>query len=143
MVKLDQAPTGKRVLKASTARAVRAMLETVISDYGTAKRAAVAGYRVCGKTGTVRKATSGGYSNKHLGVFAGMIPAETPRLVMVIMIDEPTAKEYYGGLVAAPVFSAVMNPAMRILNVPPDAIPSLDQQLHQSQSRIAKSGGHP
>lgn len=142
MIKLDKPPVGQRVLKASTAKAVRAMLETVISDQGTAKRASVDGYRAGGKTGTVKKAVAGGYAqHKYLGVFAGMIPIENPRLVMVIMIDEPGGKEYYGGLVAAPVFAGVMNGAMRMLNVPPDELP-IDQQLTKSQTRIAKTGRH-
>lgn len=141
MLKLDAPPSGVRVLKATTAKAVRTMLETVISDQGTAKRAAVEGYRVAGKTGTVKKATAGGYSNKHLSVFVGMIPAQHPRLVMAIMIDDPSGKDYYGGVVAAPVFAPVMTAAMRILNVPPDEIP-LEQQLTKPQTRLAKAGGH-
>ncbi|KOR30388.1 cell division protein, partial [Achromatium sp. WMS2] len=125
LIKLSQPPTGTRVIKASTAISLRRMLETVISDKGTAKLAAVEGYKVAGKTGTVKKAVAGGYAqNRHLAVFAGMIPADHPRLVMAIMVDEPRAKYYYGGLVAAPIFSSVMTGAMRILNVPPDHIPN-------------------
>jgi len=121
LIKREQAPAGEQLLSAATARAVRRMLETVISDQGTAKRAAVAGYRVAGKTGTVKKAVAGGYAqHRYLSVFAGIIPASDPRLVMVVMIDEPQGKDYYGGVVAAPVFAEVMLGAMRMLNVPPD-----------------------
>ncbi len=121
LLKLDAPPPGERVFKPETARALRLMMETVVSDQGTARRAAVAGYRVAGKTGTVRKFEAGGYSrDRYHAVFVGMLPATRPRLVMAVMIDEPRGKDYYGGLVAAPVFSRVMTGAMRRLNVPPD-----------------------
>jgi cell division protein FtsI (penicillin-binding protein 3) len=121
LLKLEAPPRGDRVVRATTARAVRRMLETVVSDEGTAKRAAVPGYRVAGKTGTVRKSIAGGYAkDRYHAVFAGMIPASHPRLVMVVLLDEPRGDDYYGGLVAAPVFSRVMSGAMRLLNVPPD-----------------------
>ncbi len=114
---------GERVMSASTARAVRKMMEAVISEEGTAPAAAVAGYRVAGKTGTAKKSISGGYAeDRYVSVFAGMAPATDPRLVMVVMIDEPNAGKYYGGAVAAPVFSRVMAGALRLLNVAPDAI---------------------
>lgn len=137
LTKLTEPPTGKRILKRKTAIAVRYMMETVISKKGTAQRAAVEGYRAAGKTGTVRKAVAGGYaSRRHLSVFAGMIPVEHPRLVMVIMIDEPRGKYYYGGLVAAPVFAKVMTNAMRILNIPPSEYP-IDDSLSQTRTRLA------
>jgi len=100
---------------------VRAMLETVIMKDGTAYEARVDGYTVAGKTGTVKKAGPGGYSgNKYFAVFAGMAPAKDPRLIITIMIDEPSAGQYYGGLVSAPVFSKVMTGALRILDIAPD-----------------------
>lgn len=140
MTKLTEVPAGVRVLKASTAIALRQMMETVISDKGTAKRAAVEGYRAAGKTGTVKKAVAGGYAqHRYLGVFAGMIPADNPRLVMVIMIDEPRGDAYYGGLVAAPVFAGVMTSAMRLLNVPPSEYP-VEKALNQPISRLASTG---
>jgi len=121
LLKLDASPTGERVFKAETARALRLMMETVVSNEGTARRAAVAGYRVAGKTGTVKKSEAGGYSkDRYQAVFVGMLPATRPRLVMAVMIDEPRGGDYYGGLVAAPVFSRVMTGAMRMLNVAPD-----------------------
>lgn len=110
-----------RILSADTARKVRAMMETVVSDQGTAKKAAIPGYRVGGKTGTAKKAGAGGYGGgRYQSVFAGFVPAGQPRLVMVVMIDEPGGSAYYGGLVAAPVFQKVMEGALRLFNVPPD-----------------------
>jgi len=120
----------QRVMSAQVARQVRDMLEQVTGPGGTAQAAQVAGYRVAGKTGTVRKSEAGGYSDsKYLAVFAGMAPAGDPRFVMVVMVDEPRGGKYYGGLVAAPVFSAVMSGALRLLAVPPDAVPLLQTRL--------------
>ena len=122
LLRRDTPPEGTRVFKAETARAVRAMMETVVSDQGTAKRASVPGYRVAGKTGTAKKSSGrrGYTAGRYQSVFAGMVPAGNPRLVMVVMIDEPHGKAYYGGLVAAPVFAKVMEGALRLFNVPPD-----------------------
>jgi cell division protein FtsI (penicillin-binding protein 3) len=114
---------GQRVMSAETARAVRKMMQRVVSDKGTGKRASVANYSVAGKTGTVHKFIAGGYAeDRYLSIFAGMVPADKPELVMVVMIDEPRNGEHYGGLVAAPVFSQVMSGAMRLLDVAPDRI---------------------
>jgi len=114
---------GERVMSATTARAVRKMMQRVVSDKGTGKRAKVANYSVAGKTGTVHKFVAGGYAeDRYLSIFAGMVPADNPELVMVVMIDEPRNGEYFGGLVAAPVFSQVMSGAMRLLDVAPDYI---------------------
>ncbi len=111
----------KRVFSAKTARKVRAMLEHVIKKDGTAYQARVDGYRVAGKTGTVKKATVGGYTEKsYLAVFVGLAPASNPRFIIAVMVDEPSAGEYYGGLVAAPVFSKVMAGALRVYGVAPD-----------------------
>jgi cell division protein FtsI (penicillin-binding protein 3) len=108
------------VLQPETARAVRAMLRRAVTD-GTGGLAMVAGYSVAGKTGTVHKATVSGYAeHRYLSLFAGMIPADEPRLVAVIIIDEPQRGEYFGGRVAAPIFATVMREATRILNIPPD-----------------------
>jgi cell division protein FtsI (penicillin-binding protein 3) len=112
----------QRTVSAAVARQVRRLMEDVTTGDGTGTRAAVAGYRVAGKTGTVRKHTSGGYDEKrHQSVFIGMVPAEKPRLVGLVMIDEPGRKEYYGGQVAAPVFAHVMRNALRLLQLPPSA----------------------
>lgn len=114
------APT-RQVIKPETARTMRHLLEGVIEPAGTATRAAIPGYRVAGKTGTARKAGVGGYNaNRHQALFVGMAPAEKPALVTLVMLDEPKKDAYYGGAVAAPVFSAVMRDALRLLRVPPD-----------------------
>ncbi|GIX21698.1 MAG: penicillin-binding protein [Gammaproteobacteria bacterium] len=117
---------GERVLSLSTARALRDMLVSVVES-GTGRRAAVTGYRVAGKTGTVRKALpGGGYSDdEHVAVFAGFAPAAAPRLAAVVVIDRPRGDRYYGGEVAAPVFAEVMADALRLLDVPPDDLPAL------------------
>lgn len=116
------APEAVRILSQDTTRRLRAMMETVVSERGTAKQAMVAGYRAAGKTGTAKKsAGKAGYaSNRYQSVFAGFIPAGQPRFVMVVMIDEPGAGAYYGGVVAAPIFQKVMDGALRLFNVPPD-----------------------
>ena len=110
-------------MSSAVARQVRDMMQGVVSTKGTAPRAQVHGYSVAGKTGTVKKAIAGGYAeDKYLGVFAGMAPASDPKFVLVVLIDEPQAGDYYGGLVAAPVFSRVMSGALRLMNVAPDKL---------------------
>jgi cell division protein FtsI (penicillin-binding protein 3) len=119
----EQRPKGERVMSAETATAVRKMMQRVVSSKGTGKQAKVANYSVAGKTGTVHKFTAGGYADdRYLSIFTGMVPAEDPKLVMVVMIDEPRNGEYFGGEVSAPVFSKVMAGAMRLLDVPPDSV---------------------
>ena len=112
---------GRPVLKPETARAVRHMLEMVVLPGGTAPKAQVPGYRVAGKTGTAHKLEGGVYANKYVSSFVGFAPVSNPRLIVAIMIDEPSAGQYYGGSVAAPVFSSVMGTALRLLGIPPDA----------------------
>jgi len=122
LLKLNEAPVGQQVFSAKVANDIRAMLELVVQPGGTALRAQVAGYRVAGKTGTAHKLGPAGYEkDKYVGSFVGMAPASNPRLIMAVMIDEPTSGDYYGGTVAAPVFSAVMSDALRMLAVPQDA----------------------
>jgi cell division protein FtsI (penicillin-binding protein 3) len=98
------------------------MMETVVSPKGTAKQAVIEGYSVAGKTGTAKKSAGrGGYAaGRYQAVFAGMAPAKDPRFVLVVMVDEPGAGKYYGGLVAAPAFARIMQGALRLFNVPPD-----------------------
>lgn len=121
LLKRDEDVDAQRVLSKKTAKTVRTMMETVISKEGTAYEARVDGYRVAGKTGTAKKAGSHGYSaDSYFALFAGLAPASDPRLVIVVMIDEPSAGQYYGGLVSAPVFSKVMGGALRLLGVTPD-----------------------
>ncbi|RKZ70872.1 MAG: penicillin-binding protein 2 [Gammaproteobacteria bacterium] len=129
-LKVTEPVTASRVFSAGVARQVRAMLETVVQKGGTGSRAFVEGYRVAGKTGTVHKTVVGGYSeDRYLSLFAGMAPASNPRLIAVVIIDEPKGDEYYGGLVAAPVFANVMAGALRLLDVPPDDLPVLNRQI--------------
>ena len=121
---------GQTVIPAAVAAQVRAMLETVVQPDGTGHRAAVRGYRVAGKTGTVHKVVAGVYAeDRYMSLFAGFAPASAPRLVLVVMIDEPKMGKYYGGLVAAPVFARVMQGALRILAVPPDDLPLLEGKV--------------
>ncbi len=111
-----------QVISPETARAVRRMLEMAVQPGGTAPRAQVTGYRTAGKTGTARKLEGAGYAqNKYVSSFVGFAPVSSPRLIVAVMIDEPTAGQYYGGAVAAPVFSQVMAGALRLLAVGPDA----------------------
>ena len=102
------------------ARQVAAMLETVTGPEGTGKAARVKNYRVSGKTGTSRKASASGYASRYIATFAGFAPSSDPRLVAVVAINDPSGDQYYGGLVAAPLFSTVMEGALRLMNVPPD-----------------------
>jgi cell division protein FtsI (penicillin-binding protein 3) len=110
------------VLSAATAQRVRSMLELAVSKQGTGAAARVPDYRVAGKTGTVHKLTADGYADDHyVAWFAGFAPASDPRLVMVVTVDEPKRGGYFGGEIAAPVFSRVMTGALRLLDIPPDA----------------------
>ena len=119
-LRVDKPAEGERVFPAADARRVRAMMETVVGPEGTGRRARVPGYGVAGKTGTVHKHVAGEYAqDRYVALFAGMAPARNPSLVMVVMLDEPTAGEYFGGRVAAPVFARVMAGALRLLNAPP------------------------
>jgi len=116
----------RRVLSARAVRQVRAMLEQAVTKEGTGVKASVPGYQVAGKTGTVHKIVNGRYaSNRYFSLFAGMVPASNPRLVMVIIIDEPKGGAYYGGAVAAPVFGKTMGGVLRILNITPDDLPTM------------------
>ena len=132
----DQTTRGRRVIDEEVARQVRSMLESPVSAEGTAGRAAIAGYRVAGKTGTVRKPTPGGYSeDRFMSIFAGFAPASAPRLVAVVVVDEPRGEKYYGGQVAAPVFREVLAGALRLLGIAPDnphELAGLEQQSKSS-----------
>jgi len=121
-LRVDTAPIGERVLDERVARSLVHMLEGVIAPSGTGSHAAIPGYRVAGKTGTAWKANAGGYStDRYMAVFGGVAPASQPRLAAVVIVDEPGAGKYYGGDVAAPVFSRVVGGALRLLAVAPDA----------------------
>jgi len=126
-----QSVDGEQVISPSVAKKVRSMLETVVSEEGTGKLASVPNYRIAGKTGTVHKSIAGGYSDdRYIAVFAGMAPASRPRLVMVVMINEPSNGVHYAGEVAAPVFSKIMEGALRLLDIPPDNLPEKLPVIH-------------
>jgi cell division protein FtsI (penicillin-binding protein 3) len=112
-----------RVLSAKTSRQVRSMLKAAVSKRGTGNKAAVPGYQVAGKTGTVHKVINGRYApDRYHSFFAGMAPADHPRLVMVVIIDDAKGDEYFGGQVAAPVFGDAMADTLHLLNIPPDEV---------------------
>lgn len=137
LLKRDRDDFAQRVFAPATAKLVRSMLEHVVKKDGTAYRARVAGYRVAGKTGTVKKAIRGGYADKkYQAVFVGMAPAGDPRLVIAVMIDEPSAGPYYGGLVAGPVFSKVMGGALRVLSISPDQEQNIPLLLVRQGDRV-------
>jgi cell division protein FtsI (penicillin-binding protein 3) len=118
--KLSAPPVGQRVVTEKTARDMRAMLETATGPEGTAPKAQVPGYRVAGKTGTAYKIVGGRYVSKYVSSFVGFAPASDPRIIIAVMIDEPSGA-HYGGEVAAPVFSAIAGSALRAMNVGPDS----------------------
>jgi cell division protein FtsI (penicillin-binding protein 3) len=133
-------PAGDQVFDAKVSRDLIHMLESVVAtEAGTGYRAQIPGYRVSGKTGTAWKATTGGYStDKFLAVFGGIAPATRPRLAAVVVIDEPSAGLHQGGQVSAPVFSAIVGGALRLMAVPPDQpIKSIEDMPLQAQSRPA------
>ncbi|HET9350241.1 MAG TPA: penicillin-binding protein 2, partial [Burkholderiales bacterium] len=122
LVKTGAAVSGEKVLSAEAARAVRVMLEQAVQPSATGPRARITGWRVAGKTGTAHKQENGAYApDKYLASFVGLAPVSAPRLVVAVMIDEPSAGQHYGGTVAAPVFAQVMQGALRLLGVPHDA----------------------
>ncbi len=137
LLRTDGFVAGRPVLPPETARAVRRMLELVTSPGGTAPRAQVPGYRVAGKTGTAHKIEGHAYVAKYVSSFVGFAPVSNPRLVVAVMIDEPSAGQYYGGSVAAPVFSNVTGSALRMLGVPTDAplnnvvLPPQGSEIHE------------
>ncbi len=120
--KTDSLPAGQHVISAKTAHAMRGMLEMAAGPNGTAPKAQVPGYRVGGKTGTAYKISGGQYDHgKYIASFVGFAPASDPRIIVAVMIDEPSNGQHYGGDVAAPVFSAVAANALRAMNVAPDS----------------------
>lgn len=139
LVALEQGGKSQQVIGAESATAVTHMLEEVVRPGGTGTKAAVTGYRIAGKTGTAWKSGVGGYSkDKYFSIFAGLAPASDPRLAAVIVIDEPHAGLYYGSDVAAPVFADVVSESLRLLAVPPDALPARDAgSVMQAMSKQA------
>jgi cell division protein FtsI (penicillin-binding protein 3) len=150
LVKRSEPAVGTPAISPATAAAVRKMLELAVQPGGTAPRAQVAGYRVAGKTGTAHKLENGRYAaSKYVSSFVGMAPVSDPRIVVAVMIDEPSAGQHYGGAVAAPIFSQVVQAALRTLSVPPDAptmnvkLPPADAPLIREEVWIARDDpGH-
>jgi len=131
ILKVDKEPEGAQVIPQNVAATIQGMLQQVIEAPRGVYRAQVPGYHVAGKSGTARKATIGsrGYTeNAYRSLFAGFGPVANPRYAVVVVIDEPGAGGYFGGLVSAPVFSKVMSGTLRLMNVPPDNLPATPQQ---------------
>lgn len=119
-LKVEGPVPGKRVLEEKVAHELMPMMESVVTSDGTALKAAVPGYRVAGKTGTAHKAMNGGYAaDQYMSLFVGMAPASRPRVVLAVIVDNPDG-QYYGGLVAAPIFSRIMAETLRLMSVEPD-----------------------
>jgi len=137
-LKVTEAVAGVRVVSKQAAAELTNMLRAVVSPLGTGQRAAIRNYTVAGKTGTAKKSMAGGYSkDRYRAVFAGFAPASDPRLVAVVMIDEPQGTSYHGGDAAAPVFSRIMSGGLRLLAVPPDDLPEPPSAI------IAQAQVHP
>jgi cell division protein FtsI (penicillin-binding protein 3) len=150
LLKREEPQAGKQVISPASAHALRKMLELAVQPGGTAPRAQVAGYRVAGKTGTAHKLENGRYSpNKYVSSFVGFAPASDPRIVVAVMIDEPSAGQHYGGAVAAPVFREVTAATLRSLAVPPDAatlnvkLPPADAPLIREETWVAREETGP
>ena len=124
LVALESSPVGEQVVDSRVAKLVREMLRDASGLRGTGAKAMIDGYSVGGKTGTLHKVKAGGGydENRYMSAFAGLSPLDNPRLVTVVVIDEPSQGDYFGGLVAAPVFSEVTGNALRLLQVTPDEI---------------------
>jgi cell division protein FtsI (penicillin-binding protein 3) len=125
LLRLDDVPAAERVVDADIVRHIKAILEQAVSNDGTGSRARTDSYAVAGKTGTVHKVGASGYDDhRYMASFAGFAPADKPRIVVAVVIDEPGETQYFGGLVAAPVFSRVAEGALRLLQVPPQQTPA-------------------
>lgn len=137
LIALDRLPESERIVSSDTAKAVLRMMEAVVRPGGTGTKAAVAGYRVAGKTGTSWKYAVGGYSeHKYISIFGGLVPASDPKFAAVVVIDEPGGDLYYGSDVAAPVFAEVMAESLRLMAIPPDALPVHDgDRIMQAMSQ--------
>ncbi len=124
LLRVDNPPTGERIVDEQYTDQVKEMLTRVVSAEGTGSKARAISYSVAGKTGTAFKAMNGKYSSLQIGSFIGMAPVENPRIVAMVVIDEPQGGGIMGngGIVAAPAFSKVAEDALRMLQVPPDAV---------------------
>ena len=122
IIKHNNHKHAEQVFSAQNTQAVLEMMESVTQKGGSATKAAVAGYRVAGKTGTSRKAIAGGYGDNYVSIFAGVAPVSDPQIVVVVLINEPGGDLYYAGDTAAPVFSKIMGGALQLLNIAPDGL---------------------
>lgn len=121
LLKLDELPSGERVMDERVAKQMLNLLESVVEKGGTGEKANVPGYRVAGKTGTALKAGQGGYQkHRYTSSFVGIAPLTQPRLVVAVVIHDPQGKQHYGGLVSGPVFEKIMEGTLRLLGVTPD-----------------------
>jgi cell division protein FtsI (penicillin-binding protein 3) len=121
LLRLPEGPAGTPTIDPTIAHNLLRIMEESVQPGTGGRRAAVPGYRVAGKTGTVRKTSASGYEqDAYRSLFAGVAPVSDPRIVTIVMIDHPRAGDYFGGAVAAPVFSRVTGGALRLLDVPPD-----------------------
>lgn len=143
--KVEGPVKGERVIDKAITDKLIPMMESVVTQDGTALKASVPGYRIAGKTGTAHKASGGSYaSDEYMSSFVGMAPASRPKVVLAVVIDSPSNGQYYGGLVAAPVFSRIMAETLRLMNVEPDrSAEHLAQQgsLPVSHPVVAQGGG--
>jgi cell division protein FtsI (penicillin-binding protein 3) len=124
LLKLSEVSSGKQVVSENVANDVLLMLQTVTTNEGTGRRARTSSYSVAGKTGTSHKVGETGYEMKYISLFAGLAPADNPKITVVVSIDDPKGKQYYGGEVAAPIFGEVVAGSLRLLEVPPDLLVS-------------------
>lgn len=138
MLKATEPPPATQVFPPEHVAELVKMMETVTQKGGTAVKAAIPGYRVAGKTGTVHRLGQHGYeADRYISLFAGFAPVSDPRVVCVVIVNDPRGGVYYGGAIAAPVFSAVVRGALRLMNVPPDNVPTDDVPPVQVADRSA------
>lgn len=139
LLKIDQTPSVESVVDKKIANQMVDMLKTVVLPGGTAKRADLDNYVVAGKTGTIHKVGKSGYAdNRYTSLFAGFAPADDPKIVAVVVVNEPSRGQYYGGEVAAPVFATVVERGLQLLQVPPDEIKMQQAQKKYSQAAAKK-----
>lgn len=136
LLAVDSSPDGIRIINSEIANELRYMLQAATGVKATGKRAKIKGYSVGGKTGTLHKTSStGGYhESRYMAAFAGFAPIDHPRLVTVVVVDEPSVGGYFGGIVAAPVFSEVTGNALRLMQVTPDQMKTNGSLVKSSQS---------
>ncbi|MGB8692063.1 MAG: penicillin-binding transpeptidase domain-containing protein [Steroidobacteraceae bacterium] len=139
LLRVDEPVVGERVLDGAVCAALLHLLESVITPEGTAPLAHIPGFRVAGKTGTAYKTEGSSYSqDRYVGIFGGVAPVSNPRLAAVVVIDEPSAGKHHGGEVAAPVFSAVLGGALRLMGVPPDDLPAAGKDAVLAGTQVAR-----